>query len=251
MEYIPDDKKFFRSGDVYVGEYDRFRTLETNELPPGATWGCDYRTWAVNVHVYCRWLLINFIRQGGNLLQRRLRTLGDAFEVIPGSRPTLVINLSGRNFDNDHRMDVIRGQTVLVKNAFHRTVTRHNNDDTWSFLIPRPLGGGTIVGGTKQHGDWESSIRPQETVEILKAAVRYWSEFVNRVEDFEVVMVNVGRRPWRGGGMRIERESLGNGRNVVHGYGAGARGYELSWGAAERIVRLVGDILEPRELSRL
>jgi glycine/D-amino acid oxidase-like deaminating enzyme len=33
--------------------------------------------------------------------------------------------------------------------------------------------------------------------------------------------------------------ALGGGRRVVHGYGAGGRGYELSWGIAERLVDLI------------
>ncbi|OJJ46807.1 hypothetical protein ASPZODRAFT_142601 [Penicilliopsis zonata CBS 506.65] len=247
MEYLPEDKQRLKTGDSYVGADDQFRILEAHEIEAGGVWGCEYKTWIVNVHVYCRWLLTNFIRRGGNVVQRRLNSLDEAFDPSlfpssPSSSPSsswLVVNCSGRNFDTDEKTNVIRGQTVLVKNTYHKTATRHNKDDTWSFLIPRPLGGGTIVGGTKQHGDWGTEIRPQETAEILAAAAKYWPDFVSKVEDFEVVMVNVGRRPWREGGMRIEREELGKGRVVVHGYGAGARGYELSWGAAERIAGLV------------
>ncbi|KAF4459498.1 D-amino-acid oxidase [Fusarium albosuccineum] len=243
-ERVPENKSHFKSGDVYAldkGEGE-FHVLGSQELNPGGAWGCEYQTWIVNVHIYCRWLLTRFVRQGGNLVQRRLASLDEAFEVLEheSSCPPLVINCSGRNFDTDPRCNVIRGQTILVKNTYHKTATRHNKDDSWSFLIPRPLGGGTIVGGTKQMGDWGTEIRPQETKAILEAAVKYWPDFVSKVDDFEVLAINVGRRPWRDGGLRIERETLGQDKVVVHGYGAGARGYELSWGAAERIVGLVG-----------
>ena len=69
------------------------------------------------------------------------------------------------------------------------------------------------------------------------------------VEDFDVVCDNIGRRPWRQGGLRIEVEDYefclddgyyaGQTGQVVHGYGAGGRGYELSWGAAEQIRSLI------------
>ena len=59
----------------------------------------------------------------------------------------------------------------------------------------------------------------------------------------------VGRRPAREGGMRVETEgvSLEVARNrteekkrvVVHAYGAGGRGYELSWGVAQEAVGLI------------
>lgn len=183
------------------------------------------------------------------MVPKRLNKLSEAFDVLSTLSPAvkdvpLVVNCSGRNFDTDPKTNVMRGQTVLVKNTYHKTATRHNKDNTWSFLIPRPLGGGTIVGGTKQLGDWGTDIRPQETKEILAAAVRAWPDFVADVKDFEIIMENVGRRPYREGGLRIEREELGPGRKVVHGYGAGARGYELSWGAADRVVDLITDTRE-------
>ncbi|KAF9878519.1 hypothetical protein CkaCkLH20_04011 [Colletotrichum karsti] len=251
MEYLPEDKVHFKTGDVYAcGDGDEFRVLEEGELNPGGRWGCEYNTWIVNVNIYCRWLLSRFTKNGGNVLQKRLARLEDAFDILPtGSPPPLVINCSGRNFDLDPRCNAIRGQTVLVRNAYHKTATRHNNDGTWSFLIPRPLGGGTVVGGTKQMGDWGTEIRPRETEDILANAVKCWPEFVSRVEDFEILAVNVGRRPWRDGGLRIETEDLGHGRIVVHGYGAGARGYELSWGVAGDIAQIAGG--EIGEISRL
>ncbi|KAL4962700.1 FAD-dependent oxidoreductase [Aspergillus stella-maris] len=248
MEYVPDVKKGFRDGDIYASKDDQFRVLEKSELPPGAEWGCEYMTWVVNVHIYCRWLLTTFIRLGGNLVQRNLKDLNDEFDILPTisrlTRTPLVINCSGRNFDTDPLTNAIRGQTVLVRNTYDKTATRHNKDNSWSFLIPRPLGGGTLVGGTKQLGDWGTDIRPRETAEILAVAVKAWPEFVSDVNDFEIVMENVGRRPFREGGLRIERE-LGQGRTVIHGYGAGPRGYELGWGVAERIVKLVEDVGTP------
>lgn len=59
----------------------------------------------------------------------------------------------------------------------------------------------------------------------------------------------VGRRPTRQGGIRLEREEIPAGdikglqddvsRSVIHAYGLGGRGYELSWGVAEEVLELV------------
>jgi hypothetical protein len=73
----------------------------------------------------------------------------------------------------------------------------------------------------------------------LQRSVQAFPEFVDPVTKFEIVKDNVGRRPWREGGLRIEAEDAGPGNVVVHGYGAGGRGYEISWGAADLIVELV------------
>jgi D-amino-acid oxidase len=48
----------------------------------------------------------------------------------------------------------------------------------------------------------------------------------------------VGRRPARHGGPRLESEEIAPGKMVIHAYGLGGRGYELSWGVAETVQRL-------------
>lgn len=49
----------------------------------------------------------------------------------------------------------------------------------------------------------------------------------------------VGRRPTRKGGMRLEKEMLSHDCRVIHAYGLGGRGYELSWGVAEAVLKFV------------
>ena len=56
---------------------------------------------------------------------------------------------------------------------------------------------------------------------------------------FDVIRDVVGRRPARDGGMRLEVEQGPDGRKVVHAYGAGGRGIELSWGVAEEMWKMV------------
>ena len=50
--------------------------------------------------------------------------------------------------------------------------------------------------------------------------------------EFEVIQVQIGRRPARRGGVRIEVESLdinGEKRLVCHNYGHGGMGSDLPW----------------------
>ena len=55
---------------------------------------------------------------------------------------------------------------------------------------------------------------------------------------FQVLSDLVGRRPTRRGGPRIEREILDE-KVVIHAYGVGGAGYEMSWGIAAEVLRLV------------
>ena len=246
VEHFEDpsaDVLSLRTGQSFTGDdADGFRVLEPSGLPAKVRFGIEYETYCVNPHVYCSWLLGRFTALGGKTARRKLNTIEDAFKVpgeqgSPAATP-IVINCSGRGFDQDPRTNIIRGQTVLVKNQYPRTVTRQHRDGKWTFLIPRPLGGGTIVGGTKEIGDWEAGPRPATRRELLSRAAGVFPDFVTNPDDFDVVQDNVGRRPWREGGARIEAETLSAGRTVIHGYGVGGRGYELSWGVAAEIMLL-------------
>lgn len=58
----------------------------------------------------------------------------------------------------------------------------------------------------------------------------------------EIVSHNVGLRPAREGGARIELERKvvkGIKVGVVHAYGFGSAGYQQSWGTAEEVAGLV------------
>ena len=237
-----------RTGDVYAGVGDGFRVMEKEELPQGVKWGCEYDTYCVNVPVYLRAILKSFEGRGVVLVRRKLKHAEEVFDMVQadfGVEIQTVVNCSGRNFDSDPSTKIIRGQTVLVRQPYHATVTRQHQDGSWTFLIPRPEGG-TIVGGTKEIGDVESQARPETTIQLLESAVRCFPDIVPNVEDFKILKVNVGRRPWRDGGVRVEVEDLGRGRHVVHGYGLGGRGYELSHGVAEQLCTLVHNI-HPRQ----
>jgi len=245
VEYLqqpPREILDLKTGDVYAWPGDGFRVFEPDELPPDAEWGCTYQSYCVNITVYCRWLTDRFLASGGKIFQQRLSSAREAFDLAEKTglgRPRVVVNCSGRNFDQDPKMKIIRGQTVLVKQQYHSTVTWQKADGTWTFLVPRPLNGGTIVGGTKEIDDWEADPRVETRENLLKNCVESFPDFVTDASKFEVVKENVGRRPWREGGYRFEAEVIGSGMTVVHGYGAGGRGFELSWGAAGEIVELV------------
>lgn len=73
---------------------------------------------------------------------------------------------------------------------------------------------------------------------------------LNEKGQFEVITDIVGRRPTREGGMRIEVEyqNVGYSRDgpVVHAYGAGGRGFEISVGVAQEVCDLVKGVITSR-----
>lgn len=127
------------------------------------------------------------------------------------------------------------GQTCLVANRVPATITRQNADGTWTFCVPRNFDGGTIIGGTKEPGNWDPTPSPAVRARLL----RDFAATYPALGDVTVLQDVVGRRPTRHGGARIEREEIAPGRSIVHAYGLGGRGYEMSWGVARTVRELV------------
>ncbi|OQV05764.1 hypothetical protein CLAIMM_10438 [Cladophialophora immunda] len=241
-----------QTGAPYAWEGDGFQVTPRDMLPHGVAWGCEYQTYCVNPRIYCCWLLSGVQRMGARVVRHSLDSVRDAFELphhLGLSNPSIVVNCSGRGIDADPKVGIVRGQTVLVRQQHDKTVTRQCADGSWAFLIPRPAAGGTVVGGTKEPDDWEAGARMETQARLLETAASLFPDFVSDPGTFEVIGVNVGRRPWRGGGTRIETEDVGAGRYIVHGYGAGGRGYELSWGVATRIAAMVKDCTQQLKAS--
>ncbi|KAI0145518.1 FAD dependent oxidoreductase [Xylariaceae sp. FL1272] len=247
--YLRQDAKSFVKESGLPG----YRTLPPAELPSGVTLGFEYQTYCVNPPLYCTNLLRKFIRQGGKTLHRTLRSTAEAFDLA--SDVALVVNASGIGF-GDPKVFPMRGQTVLtnIENPV-ATVTRQNKDGSWNFIIPRAFDGGTIVGGTKEPNDWRTEPSLDVRTTLLSALPLLDPETARRTEGGGVGVIKdiVGRRPTREGGVRLEVESVrveygavrGGARvqPVVHAYGAGGRGYEISWGVAEDVGKLVLDCL--------
>lgn len=250
IEYLENPPAEYLDKDIVDNTYchlDEFRVLDGSELPAGVRWGARYTTFVVNSPVYCAFLLRKIVSNGGRTKECTLSSLEEAFSL--DSHVRAVVNCSGRGF-GDPKSFIIRGmpcsclylgpkitvpgQTCLVQNPCSMTLTRQNDDGSWSFCVPRPLGGGTIIGGTKQPNDWDPNPSPETRAKVLEDAAR-WFPFAGGERKFNVIRDIVGRRPAREGGMRIEAEKKAGNKFVFHAYGAGGRGFELSRGAAEDV----------------
>ncbi|KAI5459665.1 FAD dependent oxidoreductase [Mariannaea sp. PMI_226] len=255
-EYERQDAQSFAEETGLRG-YRRYRD---DELPEGIRLGYEYETYCINAPLYSGNLLRKFILQGGKTRQHDLKSEWEPY--CWGSHVALVINASGMGF-GDPKSFPIRGQTVLTNlSSAAKTITTQNADGTWSFIIPRGFNGGTVVGGTKEPNDWRVEPSLETRQRLLNSAKRIISEACSQsdagsnVEDVQVIKDVVGRRPAREGGMRVEtevKEVTGGKKSVVHAYGAGGRGYEISWGVAIEVQRLVGELLSdlPTVKSRL
>ncbi|KAF2206888.1 hypothetical protein CERZMDRAFT_115524 [Cercospora zeae-maydis SCOH1-5] len=208
-------------------------------------------------------------RAGAVVFQSRLPVqggLGEALERAEGISRAIgrggvdvFVNCTGlgaRKLCGDEAMFPIRGQTVLVKGEAKATRTRYHSGaigkgDT-SYCIPRPGTGTTILGGTKEVGNWNSEPDDAVTKRILERCSWMVPELLTGPEGgFEFISTQCGLRPGRRGGPRVEKEVVA-GRRIVHSYGHAGAGYQNSVGSARKVVKLVEEsIAEARRASKL
>lgn len=171
----------------------------------------------------------------------------------PSLEVDLVVNCTGLMASKlggveDQTVVPARGQIVVVRNEARKMVNlsgTNDGDDEACYIMARAAGGGTVIGGSYQKGNWESQPDPNLATRIMKRAVQACPELTGGkgIETLDVIRHAVGLRPVREGGTRIEKERMGK-LWIVHNYGAGGAGYQSSYGCADAAVKLVRGALE-------
>lgn len=107
-------------------------------------------------------------------------------------------------------------------------------------------GGGCVLGGCLQKGNWESQPDPNLAIRIMKRCVDLCPALTGGkgIEHLSIIRHGVGLRPMRKGGPRVERENI-NGVWVIHNYGHGGYGYQSSYGTAQKAYELVEQTVQP------
>ncbi|EPQ30386.1 uncharacterized protein PFL1_01912 [Pseudozyma flocculosa PF-1] len=257
--------------------------FDFKEIPaiPGSQYGTSYRSFTISVPNYTAWLVSELtsasprhIKPSGSrplrppvTIQRTstVASLADAASLHPAS--SLIINATGLGaaaLDDvrDAAVHPIRGQTLLVsvpaftgKDSIARCVMKPGQPTL--YVIPRAQSGLVILGGSFEVGSDQKSPNDAMTDRILEGCVDICPQLLwqdpqgrRRHADWKelkqkgLVGINVGLRPGREGGARVERGDKVRGRSgsavdVIHAYGIAASGYQSSFGIAEEVAQLV------------
>ncbi|ENI03985.1 hypothetical protein COCC4DRAFT_171670 [Bipolaris maydis ATCC 48331] len=249
------------TGKVWYDELvGGLKPLGDKDLPKDAVFGIEIpQTFRINTQVYLQWLQHQALAKGITLLRRQYPSVSSLLEDVPSA--TLVVNATGLGSLSltdirDANLYPTRGQTLLVAEPkvpiermyeFERLGylrSPHRIDPTCTYVFPRPLGGGVILGGSRQDNDWSAEWDEELGRDILRRCCELCPQ-LGKPEEVQVLAKNVGLRPSRKGGVRIETE-VGKWKvPVVHCYGHAGAGYQASWGSAERVLELVKKVLEP------
>jgi D-amino-acid oxidase len=204
----------------------------------------------INTAIYLPWLVSQCLKAGVIFKRAVFNHIIEASQAHhSGLKANLIVNCTGISARKlggvmDQTMIPVRGQIVVVRNDANGNFSVSSTDDgpeESAYLMSRAAGGGTILGGCSQKGNWESQPDPNLAIRIMKRCITLCPRLVGGnggIEHLDIIRHGVGLRPFREGGTRIEKEVV-KGNVVVHNYGHGSFGYQASYGCAEIAVNLV------------
>ncbi|KAE8138370.1 FAD dependent oxidoreductase [Aspergillus pseudotamarii] len=241
----------------FKGVVPNFRALPKSSHGPGFDSATAFTSVCINTAIYLPWLVSQCLKNGVVFKRAIFNHISDAASqsVHPGQKVDLVVNCTGLMASKlggveDRTVVPARGQIVIVRNEAGKMLDVSGTDDgdgEACYVMTRAAGGGTILGGSYQLGNWDSQADPNLAVRIMKRAVKMCPQLTGGkgIEHLDIIRHGVGLRPVRANGTRIEKERIGD-TWVVHNYGAGGAGYQSSYGCAQAAVSLVEEALASR-----
>jgi D-amino-acid oxidase len=203
----------------------------TTDLPDGYGDGRTASVPCIEAPAYLDWLARRFAELGGRVEQRAVETLDEPDADV-------VVNCAGVGaaaLTGDSELRPVRGQVAYVRMRERpRFMVDEEGPNALAYVLPRP--DVTVLGGTAEEDDWELRPREETTRSILERTCR----LDPRLEHATFLGAGVGLRPARTE-VRLERETLPDGRPLIHDYGHGGSGFTLSWGCADEVARLALD----------
>ncbi len=238
MADVLDLKTDPSSDPWWVSAVESFRHVGQDELPPGYADGFAFEAPVIDTRVYLDYLLHSFQSRGGQVYQRAIGDLAEAF-----ARSNLVINCTGlgaRELVGDRNLHSARGQVVCVRhNGFRRVLIDEHNLAQLTYIVPRTHD--IVLGGTYEEYNESTEIDPETTQVILRRCTELVPAFATLTPG-DIISIGCGLRPVRST-VRLEAERPAPQRLLIHNYGHGGAGITLSWGCAMDVVALLTSIL--------
>jgi D-amino-acid oxidase len=210
-----------------------FQRLPSTELPSGYIKGYQTAIYCIDSSLFVDRLLTLFQQQGGQLIHADIKQLHAVDTHFP-----VIINCSGvwsHYLVPDEKSFPIRGQYLLVEKpeGLNHIIFASESDTGYTLIVPRQHD--CYLGGTTLNHDWGTDIRPETTAHILRRTAEFEPSLAGMKIRHEGVCLRPGRES-----VRLERETLPDGRLVIHNYGHGGSGWTVAWGCAESVVSLLG-----------
>jgi D-amino-acid oxidase len=206
-----------------------------DDVPEWATHGFCCPVPVVDTGRYLPYLAGRLRDAGGVVVSRRLQSLAQLAEVVPGARAVNCSGIGARALAGDDSLRPVRGQVVILANPGITSTTidwSEGVEPTYAIVHPDTV----VAGGCAEVDRWSLDPDPATSASILSRV----TAMVPPLAGAPVLGVRVGLRPWRPE-VRVELDPApppGVAR-LVHCYGHGGAGVTLSWGSAQAAVALL------------
>ncbi|KFY83422.1 hypothetical protein V500_10062, partial [Pseudogymnoascus sp. VKM F-4518 (FW-2643)] len=164
----------------YKDVVPNFRVVPPSELPPGYDSGISHSSVCINAALYLPYLASQCLANGARISRAELSHIADAASLHhSGKHADVVVNCTGLLASKlggvmDTKVVPVRGQTVVVRNEATPMIATSGTDDgpdELCYIMQRAAGGGTILGGTYQEGNWDAAPDMEIAARIMKRAV--------------------------------------------------------------------------------
>ncbi|OQD74661.1 hypothetical protein PENDEC_c010G04261 [Penicillium decumbens] len=184
-----------------------FHSLPKRELGPEIDHGVSFMSVCINTAIYLPWLVSQYLKRGVNFKRAVFDHILDAKNpgVHSSDKVHLIVNCTGLMASKiggveDKAVVPARGQIVVVRNDAGKMLSisgTDDGDDEACYVMTRAAGGGTILGGCYQKGNWDGNVDPTLAIRIMKRAVKLCPELTNGkgMEHLDIVRHGVGLRP--------------------------------------------------------
>ncbi|KAG0646008.1 D-amino-acid oxidase [Hyphodiscus hymeniophilus] len=256
-QYRENPPKEFERDNVeellWFREITTVTILSTSDLPPGVKFGLKFSSFCVNSPIYLSYISSRIESLGGTIIQSVLESDSGLSGLVKDAASKLKVEAQDYVFVNalgmgamklvpDDKMFPTRGKTVYVEGEA-KNITARLGDWGLAYVIPRRGSGYTLLGGSQEAGNWNGEPDTNLTASILKNCAKLAPELLDENNCFKVISRQVGLRPSRTGGVRLEAEIVEMGDlvevDVIHCYGHGGGGYEKSITSGKKVVQLV------------
>ncbi|MFJ7290709.1 NAD(P)/FAD-dependent oxidoreductase [Streptomyces collinus] len=225
VEGVQGETRLDEADAWLAGRVPGLRAATAGEYEGAGVWA---RLPLIDMPAHLRWLRERLVAAGG-VVETHAVT---GFAEVDGDVVVNCTGLAARELVPDPSVRPVRGQLVVVENP---------GIDTWlvstdaagehAYLFPQP--GGLVLGGTSEEDAWSLEPDPATAEAIIDRCAALRPEIAGA----RVLEHRVGLRPTRPA-VRLERDTLPDGRLLVHNYGHGGAGVTVAWGCAQEAARL-------------